>query len=126
MGLTSTLLLLFGCFLFWSVVESYRRGKWGPRKFDGLDRQENEWSEPPSDQADGRGGWLAGLLERLPKPRKSIKRIERDILDVFGPMDDGPGILRRTLASLRRQYPDKDEVWYYEKAYDDLRRDRRF
>ncbi len=33
--------------------------------------------------------------------------------------------MKRLIDQLKRQYPNKEEIWYYERAISDLERDRR-
>lgn len=50
---------------------------------------------------------------------------EKVIKDLLRLVNYDKSTMKRLIDQLKRQYPNKEEIWYYERAISDLERDRR-
>jgi hypothetical protein len=88
-----------------------------------LDDERPEWLDDSQHEYRESGMGFSNFIGRFFGGSK-VKRLEREILQTFGPLDDGHAIIQRRLQTLRRLHPDESEEWYYEKILYETQRDR--
>ncbi|MGI6468307.1 MAG: hypothetical protein GXZ09_05535 [Syntrophomonadaceae bacterium] len=66
------------------------------------------------------------ILRNMNRTNSRINRIRRDYMVLYGlSKEQANQALDRHIALLKSKHPNREEIWYYEKALYDLQRDRR-